>query len=326
MTHQLLSASPASSPARLTDAFRRDVLQGLGRTPKRLPCKYLYDQAGGELFDRICELDEYYPTRCELAILQRHAADMAECLGGGVALIEYGSGSSRKTCRLLEHLREPAAYLPVDINGEQLRQTARNVARLYPNLVVRPIEADFTRPFALPAPGRTAARRVVFFSGSTIGNFEPPAARDLLAHMASLCGPGGGLLLGVDLKKDPHILHAAYNDRLGVTAAFNLNLLARINRELDADFVPARYHHYAFYNPGPGRIEMHLLSRAAQTVRVGGEDFALDDGESICTEYSYKYSLTDIERLARSAGLRVRQVWLDERDWFSVQYLSVECA
>jgi dimethylhistidine N-methyltransferase len=172
--------------------------------------------------------------------------------------------------------------------------------------------------------GRSAARRVVYFSGSTIGNFEPAAARDLLAGIAELCGPGGGLLIGVDLKKDPHVLHAAYNDRLGVTAAFNLNLLTRINRELGADFALDRYDHYAFYSPVLGRIEMHLVSRTSQRVHLGGTAFALAEGESICTEYSYKYSLNDFERLARETGLRVRQVWLDERAWFSVQYLSVE--
>jgi dimethylhistidine N-methyltransferase len=308
----------------LEETFLPDVLHGLSQPHKRLPCKYFYDQAGSQLFERICTLDEYYPTRCELAILQRHAPAIAGCLGTGVALIEYGSGSSRKTRLLLDRLRDPAAYLPVDINGDQLQQTALGLDRLYPNLAVHPVEADFTRPFALPTLGRPAARRVVYFSGSTIGNFEPAAARDLLAGIAQLCGQGGGLLLSVDLKKDPHVLHAAYNDHLGVTAAFNLNLLARVNRELGADFALDRYDHYAFYNPVPGRIEMHLVSHTAQTVHLGRMAFALAEGESICTEYSYKYSLNDLERLARETGLRVRQVWLDERAWFSVQYLSVE--
>jgi dimethylhistidine N-methyltransferase len=324
MTNQLLSVPFPSSHEGPATVFLREVLHGLSRPHKRLPCKYFYDEAGGQLFERICELEEYYPTRGELAILERHAPALAECLGTGVALIEYGSGSSRKTRLLLDQLRQPAAYLPVDINGEQLRQTARSLGRLYPHLQVQAVEADFTQPFALPALHRPAARRVVYFSGSTIGNFEPPAARDLLAHIAQLCGPGGGLLIGVDLKKDPLVLHAAYNDRQGVTAAFNRNLLVRINRELHADFAPDRYDHYAFYNPLPGRIEMHLISRTSQTVHIGGTTFALDEGESICTEYSYKYSLADFARLTHHTGMRVRQIWLDERQLFSVQFLSVE--
>jgi dimethylhistidine N-methyltransferase len=304
--------------------FLREVLHGLSQPNKQLPCKYFYDQIGGQLFDRICELDEYYVTRCELAILRSHAPTLADRIGPGAALIEYGSGTSLKTRLLLDRLREPVAYLPVDINGEQLRQTARDLGRFYPHLKVHPIEADFTLPFALPILRRSVVRCVVYFSGSTIGNFEPPAARELLRRIARLCGPGGGLLIGVDLKKAPHILHSAYNDRLGVTAAFNLNLLAHINRELQGDFILDHFFHYAFYNPVAGRIEMHLVSRSAQTVRVGGTAFDFAEGESVCTEYSYKYSLEDFERLAWGAGLRVRQVWLDDDRLFSVQYLSVE--
>jgi dimethylhistidine N-methyltransferase len=316
----------ASSLSSIRADFLRDVQHGLSRPNKRLPCKYFYDPIGGELFEAICQLEEYYPTRCELDILQRHGPAIADHLGAGIALIEYGSGSSRKTCRLLDHLREPAAYLPVDINGEQVRRTAQQLAQLYPRLKVLPVEADFTQPFELPLLHRPTARRVVYFSGSTIGNFEPPAARDLLAGIARLCGPGGALLLGVDLKKDPSILHAAYNDRFGVTAAFNLNLLARINRELEADFALDRFDHYAFYNPILGRIEMHLLSRTLQTVHIDESTFTLAAGESICTEYSYKYSLRDCERVAETAGMRVREVWLDDKELFSVQYLSVESA
>ncbi|HTU23405.1 MAG TPA: L-histidine N(alpha)-methyltransferase [Gemmataceae bacterium] len=317
-------ALSASSTASSRSDFRRDVLRGLSQANKRLLCKYFYDQPGGELFEEICQLEEYYPTRCELDILQRRGAAIADRLGAGAALIEYGSGSSRKTRRLLDHLHEPAAYFPVDINGEQVRRTAQQLARLYPRLEVLAVEADFTQPFELPAPHRPPACRVVYVSGSTIGNFEPSAARDLLAGIARLCGRGGGLLLAVDLKKDPRILHAAYNDRRNVTAAFNRNLLARINRELDADFALDRFDHYAFYNPVPGRVEMHLLSRTSQTVHVGEQTFALAAGESICTEYSYKYSLRDCEHLAESVGMRVREVWLDDKELFSIQYLSVE--
>lgn len=302
--------------------FLREVLHGLSQPSKHLPCKYFYNPIGSQLFEQICELDEYYLTRAEQEILQHHGPAIAECLGAQVALTEYGSGSSLKTRLLLDCLHEPVAYLPVDINGEQLRQSAERLARLYPRLEVHPIQADFTQPFELPVLHRTPARRVVYFSGSTIGNFEQKQAAALVAGIARLCGRGGGLLLAVDLKKDPHILHAAYNDRRGVTAAFNRNLLIRINRELHADFAPDRYDHYAFYNPLAGRIEMHLISRISQTVHIDKATFALEAGESICTEYSYKYSLRDCERLADAAGMRIREVWLDEAGMFSVQYLS----
>lgn len=321
-----LGIGSASSASSLHADFRRDVLHGLGLPNKRLPSKYLYDQTGGELFEAICRLEEYYPTRCGLNILQRHGRAIADCLGPEVALIEYGSGSSRKTRCLLDRLREPAGYLPVDINGEQVRQTAEELAQRYPRLEIHALEADFTRPFPLPALHRPPSRRVVYFSGSTLGNLDPSTARELLMGIARLCGRGGGLLLGIDLKKDPRILHAAYNDRLGVTAAFNLNLLARINRELDADFALDNFDHYAFYNPLPGRIEMHLLSRTTQSVHIGETTFTLAAGESICTEYSYKFSLRDCQRLAESVGMRVREVWLDDEELFSVQYLSVEKA
>jgi dimethylhistidine N-methyltransferase len=322
MNHRLQTVPPSVADA----VFLRDVLHGMSRPDKRLPCKYFYDRTGGELFERIGTLEEYYPTRCELEILQRHAAAIGARLGPGVALIEYGSGSSRKTRRLLDRMLEPAAYLPVDINGEQVRHSGEQLARLYPRQEVHAIEADFTLPFDLPPLSQSAARRVVYFSGSTIGNFEPVAARALLTGIARLVGPGGGLLLAVDLKKDPRLLHAAYNDRLGVTAAFNLNLLARVNRELDADFVLDRYDHYAFYNPIPGRIEMHLLSRTSQTVHIGEVAFTLAVGESICTEYSYKYSPNDCARLADTAGMRVRAIWLDDDELYSLQYWSVEDA
>lgn len=304
--------------------FLRDVLHGLSQPNKHLPCKYFYDPNGGKLFEEICRLDEYYLTRCEQEILQRHGSAIAERLGAQVALIEYGSGNSLKTRLLLDCLHEPAAYLPVDLNGAQLRQSADHLTQRYPRLEVHPIEADFTQSFDLPALRRPAARRVVYFSGSTIGNFEPQQAIALLTGIARLCGRGGGLLLAVDLKKDPCLLHAAYNDRCGVTAAFNRNLLVRINRELDGDFVPDRYDHYAFYNPIPGRIEMHLVSRISQTVHIGQSAFVLQAGESICTEYSYKHSLQDCERLAEAAGMRVRQAWLDQASLFGVLYLTDE--
>ena len=288
------------------DDFLHDVLHGLRRRRKRLPCKYFYDAAGSALFDRICELDEYYLTRCELDLLRRHAAEMAEAAGPGAALIEYGSGSSLKTRLLLDQLREPAAYVPVDISGEHLNRSAARLRRRYPALPVLPVAADFTQPFELPPLPPDVGRRVVLFSGSTIGNFRPTEAARLLRQMARVCGPDGALLVAADLKKDRAILEAAYNDRLGVTAAFNLNLLTRINRELHADFVVERFRHHAFYNARRGRMEMHLVSLANQTVHLGGVALAFARGETIRTEFSYKYSPSDFAELAKRAGLKVR--------------------
>jgi dimethylhistidine N-methyltransferase len=315
--------SPRPGRADGGDAVLREVLAGLARPQKQLPCKYFYDERGSHLFDEICELEEYYLTRCELAILRRHAGQMAGRIGTGCALIEYGSGSSLKTRLLLDRLDRPAAYVPVDISGEHLLHSARQLARAYPGLEVVPVCADFTRPFALPKLRQPPRRRVVYFSGSTIGNFGPAEATALLAGIARLCGPGGGLLIGVDLKKDRAVLEPAYDDSRGVTAAFNLNLLARINRELGADFDLIRFRHRAFYNEGAGRIEMHLVSLATQTVHVGGTAFELAEGETICTEYSYKYGLDEFRELAARAGLGLEQVWTDEKGLFSVQYLGV---
>jgi len=304
------------------DALRADVLRGLAAVPKELPSKYFYDEAGSTLFEQICELEEYYPTRTELGIMRRHAAEMAALLGRRCLLIEYGSGSSIKTRLLLDHLAEPAAYVPVDISGAHLRRSAGALAREYPHVVVLPVCADFTHGVDLPRGGRRPARRVVYFPGSTIGNFTPAEAVALLRQTARLCGAGGGLLLGADLKKDPAVLHAAYNDARGVTAAFNLNLLARLNRELGADFRLDQFRHYAPYNPCHGRIEMYLVSRLEQQVRIGPDRFCFAEGEPIRTEYSYKYSPKDLRALAVAAGFEVRQVWTDDRRYFSVLYLT----
>jgi dimethylhistidine N-methyltransferase len=309
------------TPPRVADpVFLRDVLAGLSRPSKHLPCMYLYDERGSALFEEICTLAEYYPTRCELAILQQHAGEMADLLGSDCALVEYGSGSGRKTRLLLDHLKDAHSYVPVDISREHLNRTAAQIARDYPHIAVTPLCADFARPFALPWAVRDASRRAVYFSGSTIGNFLPDEATRLLAHVAELVGPGGGLLIGVDLKKERHILEPAYDDARGVTAAFNLNLLARINRELGADFALKRFRHRAFYNEADGRIEMHLVSLAEQTVRLAGHCFALAEGETICTEYSHKYNLAGFRTLAAAAKLEVRRVWTDAEGLFSVQY------
>jgi dimethylhistidine N-methyltransferase len=313
---------PAVGRPSLTE-FRADVLRGLGAPAKELPCKYFYDQAGSALFERITELEEYYPTRTELAILRRHVAEMAGLLGPRCLLLEYGSGSSTKTRLLLDRLLDPAGYVPIDVSGEHLLRSARAIADAYRGLEVLPLCADFTRPVVLPEPLLRPARRVVFFPGSTIGNFTPEESVVLLRQTAALCGRGGGFLVGADLRKDRRVLEDAYNDRLGVTATFNLNLLARVNRELGADFALDQFSHRAFYNAAAGRIEMHLVSRCAQRVRVAGEEFTFAAGESIRTEYSYKYRLRDLHDLATSAGFEVERFWTDEREYFSVHYLTV---
>jgi L-histidine N-alpha-methyltransferase len=312
----------ATRPITAASDFLRDVIDGLSCAPKILPCKYFYDARGSELFDRICDLEEYYPTRCEAEVLRLHAADMADLFGPRCILIEYGSGSSRKTRLLLDRLREPAAYVPVDISAEHLLLSSRALALRYPGLAIRPLAADFTRPFALP-PLPAADRRVVFFSGSTVGNFQPAEAVGLLVHIARLTGSGGGLLIGVDLKKDRTTLERAYDDPAGVTAAFNLNLLVRMNRELGADFATERFKHRATYNESIGRIEMHLVSTEAQTVHVGDRTFRFAKGETICTEYSYKYSIDEFRALAARAGFGVDCVWTDSDSLYSVQYLIV---
>jgi dimethylhistidine N-methyltransferase len=304
------------------DQFRADVLRGLRARPKELPCKYFYDEAGSRLFDRITELPEYYLTRTELAIMRQSAREMAACLGPECLLLEYGSGSSIKTPWLLEQLPEPAAYVPIEIAESHLRQSAARLAARFPRIEVVPVCADFTQPVPLPRLAVRYRRRAVYFPGSTIGNFTPEEATQLLRQTARLVGPGGALLLGADLKKDPRVIDAAYNDSQGITAAFNRNLLVRINRELGADFPVERFWHHAFYHPGEGRIEMHLVSQRDQCVHLGSERITFREGESIRTEYSYKYSLADLRALAAVAGFEVRRVWSDAERYFTVQYLT----
>lgn len=307
--------------------FRAEVLEGLADTPKRLPTKYFYDARGSQLFDAICALPEYYPTRAEIEITQREAEAIAVDVGPDALLVEYGSGSSLKTRILLEHLRQPAGYLPIDISKAHLLATARQLARDFPAIEILPVCADYTQPIELPAPSRPARRRVVYFPGSTIGNFTPDRAEAFLRRIGQVAGPGGGLLIGVDLDKDRAILEPAYDDAAGVTAAFNLNLLARINRELGADFDLACFRHRAFYNdalgqPGLGRIEMHLESCRAQRVTVAGQGFDFDAGECVLTEYSYKYGREAFAALAARAGFAVRSFWTDAAGRFSVQMLE----
>lgn len=313
---------PDCAPDR--ERFREEVWAGLALPQKSLPCKFFYDERGSALFERICDLPEYYPTRAELSIMERHAAAMAEGLGSRCLLIEYGSGSSRKTRLLLDRLHQPAGYVPIDISRDALAASTRALRHAYPDLCVLPVCADYTEPFDLPRPHGRVERRGVYFPGSTIGNFTPPKAQQFLARMARVAGREGALLIGVDLRKERGVLERAYDDRAGVTAAFNQNLLVRINRELGADFDLDRFRHRAIYDERLGRVEMHLVSTATQEVVVAGRNFAFAEGETIHTENSYKYDPEEFASLAARAGLAVRRVWTDSRRRFSVQCLGVE--
>ncbi|MBI3040399.1 MAG: L-histidine N(alpha)-methyltransferase [Chloroflexi bacterium] len=304
------------------ERFRAEVMHGLRKPQKELPSKYFYDDRGSYLFELICTLDEYYIPRTETAIMADCIEEITELIGPGAFLLEYGSGSCQKVRLLLDNLDNPTAYTPIDISGQQLLQVSQELSADYPQLEVLPVCTDYTGNFELPVPGGYCARTVVYFPGSTISNFDPVPAIQFLEHVAGVCGEGGGLLIGVDLKKDPAILHRAYNDSKGVTAAFNLNLLERINRELGADFELDAFEHYAFYNPGESRIEMHLVSLREQEVHLGETTIPFHMGESIWTESSYKFSLDDFEQMAARAGFRVKQVWTDPQNWFSVHYLE----
>lgn len=303
--------------------FLADVVAGLRKSPKTLPCKYFYDERGSQLFDEICELDEYYLTRTEDEIIKRHVREMADQIGPRVMLVEYGSGSSTKTRALLERLADPVAYVPVDISREHLRRTAGELARDYPHIEMLPVCADFTKPFALPLATRTPSHSAVFFPGSTIGNFQPTEARAMLHHLAAMCGAGGGLLIGIDLQKDIPTIEAAYNDARGVTAEFNLNLLHRINSELDATFNVAQFRHRAAYDRRLGRIEMQLVSARPQHVTIGGHAFELAAGEAIVTEHSHKYTVDGFAGMAADAGLTLRRTWTDSRERFAVLHFAL---
>ena len=302
---------------------RDQILAGLTAPQKRIDPKYLYDQRGSELFDRICTLPEYYPTRTELGLMRRYGDDIAALVGPRAAIIELGAGSSMKVRLLLDHLVEPIAYVPVDISGDYLHEQSAEFAADYPHVRVQPVFADFTRPFTLPSHPVTPERNLVFFPGSTIGNFSRQKAQELLAVMGTVAKPGGALLIGVDLRKDADILRAAYNDRQGVTAEFNLNVLARLNRELGADFRLDRFEHRAVYDEAQGRVEMRLVSSCAQRVRIDGTALTFERGEYIVTEHSHKYSLGEFRELARRAGLEPRRSWVDRAELFSLQYLVV---
>lgn len=297
------------------------VQRGLGAKPKRLPSWLFYDERGSALFERICEQPEYYLTRCEIALMDQHAADIADALGHDVRLVEYGSGNAHKTHMLLQHLHEPVAYVPVEISPEPLRRSVERLAAAFPQLPLQPLCADFSKPLRLPIPPRAPRRTVLYFPGSTIGNFDNRSAAVLLRKMRNEMGDAGGILIGADLKKDPALIEAAYNDRAGVTAEFTLNMLARLNREIGSNFELSAFAHRAHYNPMAGRIETHLVSRREQQVKVGRANVPFRADEAIQVEYSCKYSLEDFAALAARAGLAVQHVWTDPQQMFSVQYL-----
>jgi dimethylhistidine N-methyltransferase len=303
--------------------FRSDVLAGLSADPKWLACKYFYDRRGSELFDAICRLDEYYLSRVELQVMSRFAPEIARAIGAGVILIEFGSGSSVKTRRLLNHLDEiDTMYVPVDISFEHLLTTSRRLARRYPKISIQPVAADFTADFKLPSSENRLQRRIVYFPGSTIGNFEYSAAVALLGQISKLCGQGGGLLIGIDLQKDVATIEAAYNDAQGITAKFNLNLLARINRELGGNFNLAQFVHSAFYDIGNARVDIRLVSCCDQNVEIGSDEFEFRAGEPIQTEFSHKYTIEGFEQMAAQAGLRLEHCWTDDRRYFAVLYFG----
>jgi dimethylhistidine N-methyltransferase len=311
-------AAPAA-PAAPVSEFARDLVSALATRPHHISPKYFYDAEGSRLFDRICDLPEYYPTRTELAILQRSVGEMAALAGRGAEIVEFGAGSLRKVRLLLQAFEAPARYVPIDISGEHLRDAAAMLRAEFQGLDVQPLVADYTQKLAL-APTAGSGRRIGFFPGSTLGNFTPDEALAFL-HRAAEVLRGGALLLGADLVKDPQVLHAAYNDAQGVTAAFNLNLLARANRELGANFAVGQFAHYAFYNAPLQRIEMHLVSRDYQSVSLAGQRFTLEEGESLHTENSYKFTVTGLRALAARAGFRPGPVWTDPDRLFSVHWL-----
>ena len=295
------------------------MLEGLSRPQKSLPPKYFYDAAGSRLFERICRTREYYPTRTELGITKAYIGEIARFTGRSGTLVEYGSGESLKT-RLLIAAMRPSVYMPVDISEDALRAALKRLAREFPGLAVVAVAADFSHPLKV-AGFRGRGRRVVYFPGSTIGNLTPDEAQAFLKMSRGQVGASGAMIVGVDLKKDANVLHAAYNDSQGVTAAFNLNLLARINRELGGDFDLRRFAHYAFYNPGLGRIEMHLVATEKQAVNIGNHRFFFRRGESIHTENSYKYSIEEFQALVAKAGFKSAKLWTDRRQLFSVHGL-----
>lgn len=307
-------------PTTATPQKIADVLAGLRATPKRLPTKYLYDAAGSKLFERICELPEYYPTRAEMAILRRYVGELAELTGPDAVLLELGSGASTKTRILIERLQNLVAYVPVDISRSALDAATTRLRHWQPDLEILPVCADFTRAFPMPRPHREPDRTLVFFPGSTIGNFVPDTARTLLTDIRRSAGPRASLVIGADLVKDTDVLLRAYDDAQGVTAEFDLNILRRLNRELGADFDLDAFRHVAVWNSEKSRIEMHLVSTRRQTVRIDTTDIEFAADEHLVTEFSHKYTVPSFTNLARESGWNVVRTWTDEHALFSVHY------
>ncbi len=318
-----MSKIPATLPAKhVSDELTDSALDGLRQSPKILSPVWFYDELGSTLFDSICELPEYYVTRTEMQIMQDHIDEIAAAVGPRVALIEYGSGSSLKTRLLLDRLEHLASYVPIDISRDYLLETARTLASDYPSLQITPVVADFTQPFDLPVEIAAAQRRVVYFPGSTLGNFERAEAARVLSGMRTLIGRRGAVLIGIDLKKDPQVLERAYDDSAGITARFNLNALRHINRELGADFDLTAFEHRALWNEDESRIEMHLVSKRAQVVHLGDEEVTIARDEHLRTECCHKYTLEGFAKLAAAADLTVSKVWTDPERQFSVQLLE----
>lgn len=316
-------ASPSIGGPVSADDFLSEAVSGLSQIRKTLPCKFLYDEEGSRLFNEICELDEYYPTRTENEILREHISEVAALIGEGCRLVEFGSGTSAKTRHLLIHLPDVCSYVPIDISGVQLFKSSAQLAAEFPSLGIYPVEADYARISELPCTDRRPTRTVAFFPGSTIGNFDPEDAVSFLSNIASLCGIDGKLLIGIDRKKDARVLELAYNDRKGVTARFNINILARANRELGADFDLSSFCHRAPYNQTFGRIEMHLVSTRPQIVHLNSHKFTFHRGEYITTEHSYKYTLPGFLGLAMEAGFELMKGWNDRNHFFTVLLLRV---
>ena len=327
-----LAYAPIESPAIATDTalaasdlhdqeFLHDLQRGLARQQKSISPKYFYDAQGSGLFDRICDLPEYYPTRTELAILHRHAHDIALLIGPHAEIVEFGAGSMEKVRVLLDALDRPQRYVPIDISQEHLLDAAHRMRVAYPALEVEPLVADYTRVLVMPPDAPPQGDRVGFFPGSTLGNFEPLDALRFM-QMCARTLQGGALLLGADLVKNPDLLHAAYNDAQGVTAAFNRNLLVRANRELGANFQLDRFDHSAFYNAPYQRIEMHLMSTCEQSVSVGGATYQFAEGETLHTENSYKFTVAGLQQLALRAGFTSRQIWTDPNNAFCLLWLD----
>ncbi|MBU0688313.1 MAG: L-histidine N(alpha)-methyltransferase [Gammaproteobacteria bacterium] len=314
--------SPTPKSDQGEDDFLISVREGLRHQPKSIPPKFFYDAHGSHLFDLICTTPEYYPTRTETGILERHGAEMAEMIGTSCTLIELGSGSATKTPLILRHLANDAVYVPIDICEPHLLNSTQRLQAMFPALQMQPLCADYHQLTDHAIKHHAGKRYVVFFPGSTIGNCTPGDAVKLLKRIAALVGPGGGLLIGVDAKKSIETLNAAYNDAAGHTAAFNINLLKRMQNELGAQLDAEQFAHHAYYNEEHGRIEMHLVSQCKQSIQMDGESFAFKAGETIHTENSYKYAPQEFKQLARTAGWHLQSTWHDENEWFNVHYFS----